>query len=255
MEPVLKIESLKKYYGKSKSQTKALDGITFQVMPGEFLGIMGSSGSGKSTLLNCIATVIQPTSGSILMNGRQIQTLKGAALADYRGKEIGYLFQNFELLDNLTGRENILLPLSLHKVAEKEGRKRLEQLTSYLEIQDVLQKFPAQMSGGQKQRVAAARALILNPGIVLADEPTGALDSKASKNLLEILTCMNRDMGGTILMVTHDAYSASYASRVLFLKDGRIFNELLRGNRERTDSYHEILNVLAMMGGDISDVI
>ena len=177
MKPILEIESLKKYYGKAKSQTKALDGITFQVMPGEFLGIMGSSGSGKSTLLNCIATVIQPSSGSIIMNGRQIQTLKGAVLADYRGKEIGYLFQNFELLDNLTGRENILLPLSLHGVSEKESNKRLERLASYLEVKDVLNKFPSQMSGGQKQRIAAARALILNPGIILADEPTGALDS------------------------------------------------------------------------------
>ena len=226
MEPVLKIESLKKYYGKSKSQTKALDGITFQVMPGEFLGIMGSSGSGKSTLLNCIATVIQPTGGSILMNGRPIQTLKGAALADYRGKEIGYLFQNFELLDNLTGRENILLPLSLHKVAEKEGRKRLEQLTSYLEIQDVLQKFPAQMSGGQKQRVAAARALILNPGIVLADEPTGALDSKNAKALMEKLFGLNQNENATVLMVTHDSNAASYCRRILFIQDGVIFYEL-----------------------------
>ena len=172
MKPILEIESLKKYYGKSKNQTKALDGITFQVMPGEFLGIMGSSGSGKSTLLNCIAAVIQPSSGTISMDGRQIQALKGAALADYRGKEIGYLFQNFELLDNLTGRENILLPLSLHGVPEQESKKRLEQLASYLEVKDVLGKFPAQMSGGQKQRIAAARALILNPGIILADEPT-----------------------------------------------------------------------------------
>ena len=177
MEPVLKIESLKKYYGRSKNQTKALDGISFQVMPGEFLGIMGSSGSGKSTLLNCIATVTRPDSGSITMNGRQIQTLKGAELADYRGKEIGYLFQNFELLDNLTGRENILLPPSLHGVPERESRKRLEHLASYLGVTDVLPKFPAQMSGGQKQRIAAARALILNPGLILADEPTGALES------------------------------------------------------------------------------
>ena len=181
MEPVLQIESLKKYYGKSANKTKALDGITFQVMPGEFLGIMGSSGSGKSTLLNCIAAVIRPDSGSISMNHRQIQSLKGAALADYRGREIGYLFQNFELLDNLTGQENILLPLSLHGVSEKESRKRLQQLAAYLEIQAVLDKFPAQMSGGQKQRVAAARALILQPGMILADEPTGALDSKIGR--------------------------------------------------------------------------
>ncbi|MCI8532152.1 MAG: ABC transporter ATP-binding protein [Lachnospiraceae bacterium] len=257
MEPVLKIESLKKYYGKSKSQTKALDGITFQVMPGEFLGIMGSSGSGKSTLLNCIATVIQPTGGSILMNGRPIQTLKGAALADYRGKEIGYLFQNFELLDNLTGRENILLPLSLHKVAEKEGRKRLEQLTSYLEIQDVLQKFPAQMSGGQKQRVAAARALILNPGIVLADEPTGALDSKNAKALMEKLFGLNQNENATVLMVTHDSNAASYCRRILFIQDGVIFYELRRNIPEesRQEFYTRILKVMAQLGGGSANVL
>ncbi len=257
MEPVLKIESLKKYYGKSKSQTKALDGITFQVMPGEFLGIMGSSGSGKSTLLNCIAMVIQPTGGSILMNGRPIQTLKGAALADYRGKEIGYLFQNFELLDNLTGRENILLPLSLHKVAEKEGRKRLEQLTSYLEIQDVLQKFPAQMSGGQKQRVAAARALILNPGIVLADEPTGALDSKNAKALMEKLFGLNQNENATVLMVTHDSNAASYCRRILFIQDGVIFYELRRNIPEesRQEFYTRILKVMAQLGGGSANVL
>lgn len=257
MEPVLKIESLKKYYGKSKSQTKALDGITFQVMPGEFLGIMGSSGSGKSTLLNCIATVIQPTGGSILMNGRPIQTLKGAALADYRGKEIGYLFQNFELLDNLTGRENILLPLSLHKVAEKEGRKRLEQLTSYLEIQDVLQKFPAQMSGWQKQRVAAARALILNPGIVLADEPTGALDSKNAKALMEKLFGLNQNENATVLMVTHDSNAASYCRRILFIQDGVIFYELRRNIPEesRQEFYTRILKVMAQLGGGSANVL
>ncbi len=257
MEPVLKIESLKKYYGKSKSQTKALDGITFQVMPGEFLGIMGTSGSGKSTLLNCIATVIQPTGGSILMNGRPIQTLKGAALADYRGKEIGYLFQNFELLDNLTGRENILLPLSLHKVAEKEGRKRLEQLTSYLEIQDVLQKFPAQMSGGQKQRVAAARALILNPGIVLADEPTGALDSKNAKALMEKLFGLNQNENATVLMVTHDSNAASYCRRILFIQDGVIFYELRRNIPEesRQEFYTRILKVMAQLGGGSANVL
>ena len=257
MEPVLKIESLKKYYGKSKSQTKALDGITFQVMPGEFLGIMGSSGSGKSTLLNCIATVIQPTGGSILMNGRPIQTLKGAALADYRGKEIGYLFQHFELLDTLTGQENILLPLSLHKVAEKEGRKRLEQLTSYLEIQDVLQKFPAQMSGGQKQRVAAARALILNPGIVLADEPTGALDSKNAKALMEKLFGLNQNENATVLMVTHDSNAASYCRRILFIQDGVIFYELRRNIPEesRQEFYTRILKVMAQLGGGSANVL
>ena len=257
MEPILMIESLKKYYGGSASQTKALNGMTFQVMPGEFLGIMGSSGSGKSTLLNCIATVTAPTSGSITMKGRQIHALKGAALADYRGKEIGYLFQNFELLDNLTGRENILLPLSLHNVPEKEGRKRLEQLSSYLEIEDVLNKFPSQMSGGQKQRVAAARALILTPGVILADEPTGALDSKNAKALMEKLTGLNRDTNAAILMVTHDADAASYCKRILFIQDGVIFHELRRNipDESQQDFYERILKVIAQLGGGSAHVL
>ena len=257
MKPVLEIESLKKYYGKAKSQTKALNGITFQVMPGEFLGIMGSSGSGKSTLLNCIATVIRPSSGSIAMNGRQVQTLKGAALADYRGKEIGYLFQNFELLDNLTGQENILLPLSLHGVSETESRKRLEQLAAYLEVKDVLNKFPAQMSGGEKQRIAAARALILNPGIILADEPTGALDSKNAKALMEKLSGLNRDENATILMVTHDSNAASYCRRILFIQDGVIFHELRRDipDESRQEFYSRILQVMAQLGGGSANVL
>ena len=215
-------EDLKKYYGKEPNQTKALNGITFQVMPGEFLGIMGSSGSGKSTLLNCIATVIQPDSGKIRMKGTEIQRLKGKKLAGYRGKEIGYLFQNFELLDNLTGRENIMVPLSIHGVSEDESRNRLEKLSSYLEIDNVLDKFPSQMSGGQRQRVAAARALILNPGIILADEPTGALDSRNAKALMEELLGLNRDDNTTILMVTHDSNAASFCKRILFIQDGRI---------------------------------
>lgn len=257
MKPILEIESLKKYYGKSKSQTKALDGITFQVMPGEFLGIMGSSGSGKSTLLNCIATVIQPSSGSIMMNGRQIQDLKGKALADYRGKEIGYLFQNFELLDNLTGRENILLPLSLHGVSNKESNKRLERLASYLEVKDVLNKFPSQMSGGQKQRIAAARALIMNPGIILADEPTGALDSKNAKALMEKLSGLNQDANVTILMVTHDSNAASYCKRILFIQDGIIFHELRRNipDESQQEFYARILKVMAQLGGGSANVL
>lgn len=257
MEPVLQIESLKKFYGKNDARTKALDDITFQVMPGEFLGIMGSSGSGKSTLLNCIATVIRPSSGKLVMNGREIQTLKGTALADYRGKEIGYLFQNFELLDHLTGCENILLPLSLHNVPEKESRKRLEQLASYLEVTDVLDKFPSQMSGGQKQRIAAARALILNPGIVLADEPTGALDSRNAKLLMEKLSGLNRNSNTTILMVTHDCNAASYCRRILFIQDGLIFHELRQDipQESRQDFYERILKTMAQLGGGSANVL
>ncbi len=257
MEPILKIESLKKYYGKTKGRTKALNGITFQVMPGEFLGIMGSSGSGKSTLLNCIAAVIRPDSGSILRKGKSLSSLKGAALSDYRGKEIGYLFQNFELLDNLTGLENILLPMSLHKIPEKEGKKRLNQLASYLEIQEVLHKFPAQMSGGQRQRVAAARALILHPGIILADEPTGALDSKNAKALMEKLLGLNQEEHAAVLMVTHDSNAASYCKRILFIQDGVIFHELRRNIPEesRQDFYERILKVMAQLGGGSANVL
>lgn len=257
MKPILEIEALKKYYGKSPNHTKALDGITFQVMPGEFLGIMGSSGSGKSTLLNCIAAVIQPGSGNIIMNGIPINTLKGNALADYRGKAIGYLFQNFELLDNLTGYENIMLPLSLHNVPETESAKRLKQLADYLEVTDVLNKFPAQMSGGQKQRIAAARALILNPGIILADEPTGALDSKNAKALMEKLEGLNQEENATILMVTHDSNAASYCKRILFIQDGVIFHELRRNIPEESqrEFYERILNIMAHLGGGSANVL
>lgn len=257
MEPILTIEALTKYYGKGANQTKALNGITFQVMPGEFLGIMGSSGSGKSTLLNCIATVISPTGGRMTMNGKHIQSLKGAALADYRGKELGYLFQNFELLDNMTARENILLPLSLHDIPEKECRQRLKQLSSYLEIEDILNKFPSQISGGQKQRVAAARALILNPRIILADEPTGALDSKNAKVLMEKLNGLNQDTNATILMVTHNSDAASYCSRILFIQDGVIFHELRKDIPAETkqDFYERILKVTAQLGGGSANVL
>ena len=257
MKPILEIEALKKYYGKAGNQTRALNGMTFQVMPGEFLGIMGSSGSGKSTLLNCIASVIQPTGGRVILEGTQIQSLKGAALARYRGKRIGYLFQNFELLDNLTGRENILLPVALHKMASKEGEDRLHSLASYLEIEDVLDKFPSQMSGGQKQRIAAARALILNPGIILADEPTGALDSRNAKALMEKLAGLNQNEQSTILMVTHDSNAASYCKRILFIQDGVIFHELRRddSSESRQDFYERILQVMAQLGGGSANVL
>ncbi len=257
MEAILQVEALKKYYGKLANQTKALDGITFQVMPGEFLGIMGSSGSGKSTLLNCIATVIQPDSGSIIMEGVPLNSLKGKELAEYRGMKIGYLFQNFELLDNLTGRENMLLPLSIHNISEKEGKKRLKRLAARLEIEDVLDKFPSQMSGGQKQRVAAARAIILNPSIILADEPTGALDSKNAKVLMEKLAQLNEEEAATILMVTHDSNAASYCGRILFIQDGVIFHELRRNVPEesRKSFYERIVNVIAQLGGGSANVL
>ena len=225
MKPILNIENLTKVYGTLPNQTRALNGITFQVMPGEFLGIMGSSGSGKSTLLNCIATVIQPTGGSIQVEGDTLQSLKGKALAEYRGKKVGYLFQNFELLDNLTGRENILLPTSLHGVSEAESRQRLKQLAVYLEITDVLDKFPSKMSGGQRQRVAAARALILHPQMILADEPTGNLDSKTSQDVLSLLKVTSQKFAQTIVMITHNEEIAQMADRIIRIEDGRIVSQ------------------------------
>lgn len=253
METILRVESLKKHYGKEPNITKALNGISFQVVKGEFLGIMGSSGSGKTTLLNCLATIIKPTDGSIQMQEKNLGQLKGSQLADYRGKEIGYLFQNFELLDNLTAKENILLPLSLHKVDENESKVRLELLSQYLDISELLDKFPSQLSGGQRQRVAAARALILDPKIVFADEPTGALDSKNATILMQKLSEMNQVEETTILMVTHDSVAASFCNRILFIQDGKLFHEIRRDypRESQEDFYHRILKVMsALAGGD-----
>lgn len=256
METILRVESLKKHYGKEPNITKALDGISFQVVKGEFLGIMGSSGSGKTTLLNCLATIIKPTDGSIQMQGKDLGQLKGNHLADYRGKEIGYLFQNFELLDNLTAKENILLPLSLHKVDANESKVRLELLSQYLDISELLDKFPSQLSGGQRQRVAAARALILDPKIVFADEPTGALDSKNATILMQKLSEMNQVEETTILIVTHDSVAASFCNRILFIQDGKLFHEIRRDypRESQEDFYHRILKVMAALAGGDGNV-
>lgn len=256
METILRVESLKKHYGKEPNITKALDGISFQVVKGEFLGIMGSSGSGKTTLLNCLATIIKPTDGSIQMQEKDLGQLKGNQLADYRGKEIGYLFQNFELLNNLTAKENILLPLSLHKVDANESKVRLELLSQYLDISELLDKFPSQLSGGQRQRVAAARALILDPKIVFADEPTGALDSKNATILMQKLSEMNQVEETTILMVTHDSVAASFCNRILFIQDGKLFHEIRRDypRESQEDFYHRILKVMAALAGGDGNV-
>ena len=256
METILRVESLTKHYGKEPNITKALNGISFQVVKGEFLGIMGSSGSGKTTLLNCLATIIKPTDGSIQMQEKDLSQLKGSQLADYRGKEIGYLFQNFELLDNLTAKENILLPLSLHKVDANESKVRLELLSQYLDISELLDKFPSQLSGGQRQRVAAARALILDPKIVFADEPTGALDSKNASILMQKLSEMNQVEETTILMVTHDSVAASFCNRILFIQDGKLFHEIRRDypRESQEDFYHRILKVMATLAGGDGNV-
>ena len=235
--------------------TKALDRVSFDVKKGEFIAIMGASGSGKTTLLNCISTIDTVSAGSIVLEGTEVSELADNELARFRRERLGFVFQDFNLLDTLTLEENIGLALTLNHSDSRTVQKQVLEVSERLGITDVLGKFPYQVSGGQKQRAACARAMVAGQSLLLADEPTGALDSTASKNLLEIMSQMNRDMDATILMVTHDAYSASYASRILFLKDGKIFNELLRGERNRPVFYREILNVLALLGGDISDVI
>lgn len=256
-QKILEVKGLKKYYGKKGSVTKAIDGISFQVEHGEFIGIMGSSGSGKTTLLNCIATTTKPTEGSILLNGVSIEKFKGNKLANYRGSKIGYLFQNFELLENLTARENILLPIAIHNKLNTNSENLVQEYANYMEIKDVLDKFPTEMSGGQKQRVAAVRALILSPEIVLADEPTGALDSKNAKSLMEKLCDLNIQQKTTILMVTHDANAASYCNRILFIQDGTLFHELRRKFPEesRQNFYERVLLVMAQLGGGSANVL
>ena len=252
---MLQVQNIEKYYGSKNNVTKALDRVSFDVEAGEFLAIMGASGSGKTTLLNCISTIDAISAGKILLDGVSVADLSESELAKFRRERLGFVFQDFNLLDTLTIEENIGLALSLNHQNPGTVQNRVREVAGKLGITDILTKFPYQVSGGQKQRAACARAMVAGQSLLLADEPTGALDSKASKNLLEIMTTMNRDMGATILMVTHDAYSASYAKRVLFLKDGRVFNELLRGERGRPVFYHEILDVLAALGGDVSDVI
>lgn len=252
---MLQVQNIEKYYGSRNNVTKALDRVSFEVDDGEFLVIMGASGSGKTTLLNCISTIDTVSAGKILMDGENIADLSEDKLAKFRRERLGFVFQDFNLLDILTVEENIGLALSLNHMDADTVQDRVREVAGKLGITDILSKFPYQISGGQKQRTACARAIAAGQSLLLADEPTGALDSKAAKNLLEIMTTMNRDLKATILMVTHDAYSASYAGRVLFLKDGRVFNELLRGNRGRSVFYHEILDVLAALGGDVSDVI
>lgn len=252
---MLQVENIEKYYGNGANVTKALDRVSFRVEGGEFIAIMGASGSGKTTLLNCISTIDTVSAGRILLDGTDISDLSSTELARFRREKLGFVFQDFNLLDTLTIEENIGLALSLTHAEPAAVQYRVQDVAGKLGITDILAKFPYQVSGGQKQRAACARAMVAGQSLLLADEPTGALDSRASKNLLEIMTQMNQSMHATILMVTHDAYSASYASRILFLKDGSLFNELVRGGRDRSVFYHEILDVLALLGGDISDVI
>ncbi len=255
METILRIDNVEKYYGNRSSLTKAIDNISFEVDKGEFVAIMGASGSGKTTLLNCISTIDRVTSGRIYVGGQDITELKGNKLNRFRREQLGFIFQDFNLLDTLTAFENIALALSIQGVHAKEIQKRVLQLACELGISDVLDKYPYQMSGGQKQRVASARAIITNPKLILADEPTGALDSKASRMLLESFNYLNQELEATILMVTHDAFTASYADRVIFIKDGKIFNEILKCGSTRKEFFDKIIDVVTLLGGDLNNAV
>ena len=250
MNTLLEIKNVRKFYGSGDNVSRALDGVSFTMKAGEFTAVMGASGSGKSTLLNVIATIDLPSSGDILLENRDVSAMREQELAAFRRDRLGFIFQEYNLLDTLTVAENIVLPLNLRKCSLPETKNRLAQVAAALEIADLLDRFPRQLSGGQRQRAACARALITQPALILADEPTGALDSANSKALMQTFTRMNRNLGSTILMVTHDAVVGSYAERILFLKDGDIWNELIRGERSRQDMYHEILNVMAALGGE-----
>ena len=254
MEKVLEVKNIEKYYGNKSNLTKAIDNISFTIEKGEFVGIMGASGSGKTTLLNCISTIDRVTAG-IIINNQDITRLKGNNLNKFRREELGFIFQDFNLLDTLTAYENIALALTIQKVKPKEIEERVQEIARKLEITDILNKYPYQISGGQKQRVASARAIITNPKLVLADEPTGALDSKSARQLLESFENLNQKLSATILMVTHDSFTASYASRILFIKDGKIFNELIKGESTRKEFFEKIIEVQTLLGGELGDVI
>lgn len=253
--PVLEVAHLEKVYGALGNVTRALNDVSFTVNRAEFVGIMGASGSGKSTLLNCVSTIDSATSGTIRINGQDVTRMKQAKLSQFRREELGFIFQDSNLLDTLTARENIALPLTIAHTNSAEISTRVQDVAARLSISQVLDKYPYQMSGGQQERVAAARALVTDPTMIMADEPTGALDSKSARLLLESLEALNRRLRATVLMVTHDSFAASYTSRVLFIRDGKIFTELRRGDTDRREFFDRIMEVVAMMGGEGSDAL
>lgn len=255
MEPVLQCRNVEKCYGSKGNITKALQGISFDVSKGEYLGIMGASGSGKTTLLNCISTIDRVTSGNIILDGKDLTTMRAKQLARFRRDELGFIFQDSNLLDTLTVRENIALALTIQNTPAREIDVRVNEVAGRLSITDTLDKYPYQISGGQKQRAAAARAIITRPSLILADEPTGALDSKSAKMLLEGFDLLNNDLDATILMVTHDSFAASYCKRILFIQDGKIFTELVKGDLSRKEFFNRIIEVVSFLGGENSDVL
>lgn len=247
---VLRLRGVEKVFGSGANMTQALRGVSLDVRRGEFMGIMGASGSGKTTLLNCISTIDRPTSGSIVLDGVDVAKMKGSKLSAFRRDKLGFVFQDANLLNTLTAYENIALGLTIKGVRAQEIDRRVREVAARLQVTDVLEKYPYQMSGGQRQRVTASRAIVGNPQLVLADEPTGALDSHNATFMLNSLTTLNTTMDATILMVTHDAYAASFTERVVFLRDGRIFNELRRGDSSRKDFFTRIMEVTAFLGGE-----
>lgn len=254
MKEILRLEHIQKFYGNQGNLTKAISDISFSVNSGEFVGIMGASGSGKTTLLNCISTIDTVSAGHIYLDGADVTEIKEKELARFRRENLGFVFQDFNLLDTLTISENIALALTINKVPEPQIAGKVQEMAQSLNIIDILDKYPYQVSGGQKQRCACARAIINKPKLILADEPTGALDSHSSQMLLGTMQSINEQLGATILMVTHDAFSASYAGRILFLRDGRIFTEILKGKNSRKEFFEKILDVITMLGGGQSDV-
>lgn len=252
MKTILKVEHLEKYYGGKGNITRAIDNISFEVEEGEYIGIMGASGSGKTTLLNCISTIDSATAGRIYLDGSDITTIKPSQLSKFRREKLGFIFQDFNLLDTLTASENIALALTILHTPANKIDSEIQNMAKLLNITDVLSKYPYQMSGGQKQRVASARAIVTNPSMVLADEPTGNLDSKSARMLLESFRKLNEEINATIMMVTHDAFTASYCKRILFIKDGKIFNEIIRGKDSRKEFFDRIMEVISLLGGDLN---
>ena len=255
MQTILNVDKIEKYYGNKGNIIKAIDNVSFTVNEGEFLGIMGPSGSGKTTILNCISTIDNVTTGKIIINNKDITAFNTKALEAFRRDELGFIFQDFNLLDTLTAYENIALALTIQKGNITELDTLIKDVAKKLGITEVLNQYPFQLSGGQKQRVACARALVTEPSLILADEPTGALDSKSSRLLLESFERLNKEFHSTILMVTHDSFTASYANRILFIKDGKIFTELVRGNDTRKEFFNKIIEVVTLLGGDIGHVL
>jgi len=254
MNKILKLDHIQKFYGNHGNITKAINDISFSVSAGEFVGIMGASGSGKTTLLNCISTIDTVSAGHIYLGGTDVTEIREKTLARFRRENLGFVFQDFNLLDTLTISENIALALTINNEPVEQIEGKVAEMAGTLNITDILDKYPHQVSGGQKQRCACARAIINKPKLILADEPTGALDSHSSQMLLSTMQSINEKLEATILMVTHDAFSASYASRILFLRDGVIFTEIRKGQDSRREFFEKILDVLTMMEGGQSDV-